>query len=426
MSSTAAADASGAGLALRVLERVEALARCSEEPDRLTRRFATPALGQAGALVAGWMEAAGMSAARDAIGNLCGRYEGAAPGAPALLFGSHLDTVRDAGRWDGVLGVLVALAAIERLHGAKRRLPFALELVAFADEEGVRYGTAYLGSSALAAAFDPAWLERRDADGVAMADALRAAGGDPSAIGAARRDPASLLAYVEIHIEQGPVLEAAEMPLGVVTAIAGQTRARMTVLGGAGHAGTVPMDLRRDALCAAAEIVLAAEAQAHATPDLVATVGELSVAPGAGNVIPGEVTLSLDVRHPQDAVRATAVHALRKRADACAAARGVELTWETTLDQPAVTCDAHLSELLAQAVAVGGAPVCRLASGAGHDAAILAGILPAAMLFVRCAGGVSHHPGEAVAQADVAAAIDAVVRFLELLPQEAAWTTHSS
>ncbi|HEX4805200.1 MAG TPA: Zn-dependent hydrolase, partial [Conexibacter sp.] len=354
MPPTAAAEPTARALAERVAERAQALARCSEEPDRLTRRFATPALADACALAGGWMRAAGMTAGTDAVGNLRGRYEGARAGAPALLLGSHLDTVRDAGRWDGALGVLVALAAVERLHAAGRRLPFALELAGFADEEGVRYGTAYLGSSALAGTFDAAWLARRDAGGTTMADALRAAGGDPDAVASARRDPATLLGYVEVHIEQGPALEAAGAPLGVVTGIAGQTRARLTTHGRAGHAGTVPMQLRRDALCAAAELVLDAEAQARATPELVATVGELAVAPGAGNVIPGEVALSLDVRHAQDAVRAAAVAQLRERAGGLAAARGVALDWETALDQPAVACDARLTAMLERAVAAGG------------------------------------------------------------------------
>ena len=236
-----------------VLERCDVLARCSEEPGRLTRRFATPALAEARDLVAGWMREAGLEPRTDAVGNLIGRRDG--PG-PTLLLGSHLDSVRDAGRYDGPLGVLLALAAAQRVR--ERPLPFALEVVAFADEEGVRYGTAFLGSALLAGRFEAGWLERRDADGVAMADAIRGWGGDPAAVGGPARD--DLLGYLEVHIEQGPVLDDAELPVGVVEAIAGQTRASVTFTGTAAHAGTTPMTARRDALAAAAEWIGAVEA----------------------------------------------------------------------------------------------------------------------------------------------------------------------
>src|SRR3954469_21300798 len=315
-------DTSSAAL---VLDRADALAACSEEPGRLTRRFATPALAAAGDLVLGWMRAAGMEVRRDAIGNAIGRWEppGGAP-AGTLLLGSHLDTVVDAGRYDGMLGVLVALACVERLGDD---VPFAVEVHGFADEEGVRYGTAYLGSSVVAGALDAAALERRDADGVAMADAIAAFGGDPAALATARRDTGDLLGYVEVHIEQGPVLEAEDLPVGVVTGIAGQTRAEVAFSGVAGHAGTVPMALRRAAPAAAAELVGAVEARARAVDGLVATVGELAVEPGASTVIPGRAVLSLDVRHLDDATRAAAVADLRERAGAITAARGVEIAW---------------------------------------------------------------------------------------------------
>lgn len=393
-----------------VLERCDALAAHSEESDRLTRRFATPALAAAGDDVAGWLRAAGMTTWRDAIGNVIGRLEGTGRGT--LLLGSHLDTVRGAGRYDGMLGVLVALACVERLRASGRTLPFALEIVGFADEEGVRYGTAYLGSAALSGRFDAGWLTRTDADGVAMADAIRAWGGDPAALAAAGRDPADLIGYCEAHIEQGPLLEAEGVPVGVVTAIAGQTRARVAFYGAAGHAGTVPMALRHDPLCAAAEWILAVEAEAKGTPGLVATVGQAAVEPGVANVIPGRALLSVDVRHGDDAVRDAAAAALRERAEAIAAARGVELEWRPVQETAAVACSPELTEPLAQAVADTGHPVVRLASGAGHDAATLAAIAPVAMLFVRCAGGVSHNPAESVERGDVAAAIDVMTRFI--------------
>ena len=258
--------------AAAVLRRCDELAAFTEEEGRLTRRFATPALWQAGETVRKWMEAAGMDVRRDAIGNLIGRLGDG--DRRTLLIGSHLDTVRDAGRYDGVLGVLVAIGCLERLRDQGRSLPYAVEVLAFADEEGVRYGTGYLGSSVVAGRFDTADLERRDSGGVTLVDAVRAFGGDPDGLAGARREPADLIGYYEVHIEQGPVLEADGVPLGVVGAIAGQSRARITFTGEAGHAGTVPMALRRDALCAAAEFVSAVEAVARDQDGVVATVGE--------------------------------------------------------------------------------------------------------------------------------------------------------
>jgi allantoate deiminase len=400
--------------AAAVLRRCDELAALTEEEGRLTRRFATPALRQAGDAVRGWMEAAGMAVRSDAIGNVIGRLEDC--DRRTLLIGSHLDTVRDAGRYDGTLGVLVAIACLERLCDEGRSLPYAIEVLAFADEEGVRFGTGYLGSSVIAGRFDTADLERRDTDGVTLADAVRAFGGDPERLASARRDPADLIGYYEAHIEQGPVLEAGGVPLGVVTAIAGQTGGRIVFTGEAGHAGTVPMALRRDALGAAAEFVTAVEAAARDQDGVVATVGTVEVEPGARNVIPGRVVLSLDVRHALDLVRESVVTRLRERADAIADARGVGFEWQVGPGTPSVECSTDLTELVAQAIAAPGvAPVVRLPSGAGHDAAMLSTITPVAMLFVRCAGGVSHNPAESVTVEDVAAAIDATTRFLELV-----------
>jgi allantoate deiminase len=399
--------------AAAVLARCDELAAFSEEPGRLTRRFATPALRQAGERVREWMQAAGMAVRRDAIGNLVGRL-GDGDGR-TLLVGSHLDTVRDAGRYDGMLGVLVAIACLERLRDQGRPLPYTVEVLAFADEEGVRYGTGYLGSSVVAGCFDSADLERRDSDGVTLADAVRAFGGDPEALANAGRERADLIGYYEVHIEQGPVLEAAGAPLGIVSAIAGQSRARVAFTGEAGHAGTVPMALRRDALCAAAEFVTAVEAVARAYEGVVATVGELEVHGGASNVIPGRVVLSLDVRHAGDSVRDSVVAQLSKRADAIAGARAVVLEWDLLQETRAVDCSSELTELVTEAVAASGRPVVRLPSGAGHDAVMLSTIAPIAMLFVRCAGGVSHNPAESVTTEDVAAAIDVTTKFLELV-----------
>jgi allantoate deiminase len=404
--------------AAEVMRRCDKLAECTDEPGRITRLYGTPALARANALAAGWMRAAGLHVRQDALGNLVARLDGPEPGAPTLLLGSHLDSVRDAGRYDGPLGVLVALAALERLRDQGARLPFAVELLAFADEEGVRYHTTYLGSSAFAGTLDQALLERTDDGGVRLADAVHAFGGDPGAIPAAPRGGGDLLGYCEVHIEQGPVLEALGLPVGVVTAIAAQSRVAVRFAGVAGHAGTVPIELRRDALCAAAELVLAAEAEARATPGLVATVGQISAQPGASNVIPGLATLSLDVRHQDGAVCAAAGARLRARAEQIAAARRVELEWRVSQESPAVACAPELAGRLAQAVQDAGYALHRLPSGAGHDGAELSAITPFAMLFVRCKGGVSHNPAESVELADVAVAIGVLGRFLELTAAE--------
>jgi allantoate deiminase len=384
--------------AARVLERCARLGEVSEAPSLLLRRYATPAMAAANELVGGWMRDAGLAVRVDAAGNLIGRREG---GERTLVLGSHLDTVRDAGRYDGPLGVLAALAVVERLG----ELPFAVEIVGFADEEGTRFGTGYLGSRAWAGAWDPGWDALTDADGLTLADALRAFGGQPGAV--APPDWSRLVAYCELHIEQGPVLEAAGEPVGVVTAISGQSHARVRFTGAAGHAGTVPMAARHDPLVAASEWVVALDTLARAVDGLVATVGELAVHPGARNVIPGAAELSLDVRHEDDTVRRDATAALREQAGEIAAARGVGLEWEAWADAPAVPLDPALTDRLAAA----GARV-RLPSGAGHDAAVLAPLVPAAMLFVRCAGGISHNPAEHVEEADVAVALDVLEHFV--------------
>lgn len=404
-------------LAARIMARCDALGSLSEEAGRLTRPAFTPALRQANDLVASWMRQSGMQVHEDAIGNLVGRYAAARPDARVLLLGSHLDSVRDAGRYDGPLGVLVGLAAVERLHRDERRLPFAVEVVAFADEEGLRFGASYLGSQVMAGSFNPALLETRDGDGVRLLEAIQAFGGNPARLLEGARLPDTLLAYCEVHIEQGPLLEARGQPLGVVSAIAGATRATLQFAGTAGHAGTVPMELRQDALCAAAELVLAAERLARATPGLVATVGQLAVAPGASNVIPGAVTLSLDMRHQDDGVRAAGVAALRASADQIAQRRGVTLHWHELQASAAVPMDAGLRARLKRAVLAAGYEPAELPSGAGHDAAMMARVAPTAMLFVRCHGGISHNPAEAVESADVAAALAALGHLVDDLAE---------
>ena len=404
-----------------VMEWCDILGSYSEEPDRLTRPFASRAMRQTNETVAQWMRDAGMTVQQDAVGNLLGRYEAHSAGAKTLLFGSHLDSVRDAGKYDGPLGVMVALACVARLRQRQARLPFAIEVLGFADEEGLRYHSAYLGSKAMTGAFDLEALQLTDAEGITMAEAIRAFGGNPDsqALRTPRWRPDELLGYCEVHIEQGPVLEARNLPIGVVSAIAGQSRITVGFTGEAGHAGTVPMALRHDALCAAAEFVLAVEALGRSTQGLVATVGQVSVQPGASNVIPGQVTLSLDVRHQDDTVREQACRQLEAQARQISQARGVSCNWQLLQEHHAVPCAPQLTQLLAQAIEELGYPLVSLPSGAGHDAAVIAELTDIAMLFVRCRGGISHNPAESVTQEDVAIAIQVVERFLQLLSGKA-------
>lgn len=402
-----------ASAAHTIFQRIDQLAEISEDPANLTRTFASPAMLRANQLVAEWMRAAGMTTRVDAIGNLIGHYDGASADARVLLMGSHLDTVRDAGKYDGPLGVILAIACVEHLHRHRQRLPFAIEVVGFSDEEGVRYQTTYLGSRALAGKLGADDLQRADSNGVTIGQAIEAFGGGPAGIAAARLDPARILAYIEAHIEQGPVLESHKLPLGVVTAISGQVRARVTFTGHAGHAGTTPMHLRRDALCAAAEWILATERLARETPGATATVGEIAALPGASNVIPGAACLTLDVRHGSDTVRKALCTRIRRAAAAIARERGIKLRFEVVHQAASVTCARELTDLLGEAVARHQPECLRLASGAGHDAAIMGTIAPTAMLFIRCRRGISHNPAEAVKPKDVEIAFDVLNDFLQ-------------
>ena len=395
------------GTAAGVLARAAALGEISEEPGRLTRRFATPAMTRAADLVPGWMENAGLAVRRDAVGNVIGRTQG---DGPPFVVGSHLDTVPNAGRYDGPLGILSALAVVERLAAGGVRPSVPLEVVAFADEEGTRFGTSYLGSAAYTGGFEREWLGLVDADGITLAEAILAAGGDPEA--AVGSSAPQLAGYLEVHIEQGPVLERDGIPVGVVTAIAGQSRVRVVMRGEAGHAGTVPMAARRDALAAASEVVLAVEHVGRSTDGLVATVGAMELSPNVGNVVPGEARMLLDVRHAADPVRARAVDTIRADVERIASARGVDASWTLRYDTAAVELAPGLRRRLEGAIEAGGHPLRTLVSGAGHDAVVLSRLCPTAMVFVRCAGGVSHDPRESVEEADVGVALDVVERFL--------------
>lgn len=401
----------------QIMARADALGLISEEPDRLTRRFASDAMRAANGLVSGWMREAGMMVRHDGIGNVIGSYrvEGA---GKTLLLGSHIDTVRDAGKYDGPLGVLVAIACVERLKDRGVKLPFNIDVLAFADEEGLRYHTAYLGSKAVSGTFDPDYLSLVDTDGITMEAAIRDFGGDPDMIIDGAYAPHDVVGYCEVHIEQGPVLEVESLPVGVVVAISGQSRYEVGFRGVAGHAGTVPMGARRDAACAAAEFVLAVEEVANGTPGLVATVGQLSVEPGASNVIPGRALLSLDVRHSEDGTRLEGCSQLQARATEVAARRGVGLDWQVVQESASVHCSKRLSSTLARAVESAGIPVRLLPSGAGHDGVSMSKITDIAMLFVRCKGGISHNPAESIVAEDAATAVEVLERFVMLLGKD--------
>lgn len=403
--------------AKKIMQRIHALAKITDEPGGTTRAFASPAMRRANALVASWMREVGMKVRVDAIGNLIGHYDGERPDAKILLLGSHLDTVRNAGKFDGPLGVILAIACVEALHQKGICLPFAIEVIGFSDEEGVRYQTAYLGSKVLAGCFDVQDLDRKDATGIRLRDAIRNFGGDPAKLKAARLNPKRLLGYVEAHIEQGPVLEAKHHAVGVVTAIAGQSRCKIAFTGRAGHAGTTPMNLRQDALCAAAEFILAAEKLARQTPGLVATVGQIQAEPGASNVIPEEAHLTLDVRHQQDSVRRGAIVALQKAGRNISAGRKIKFASHFVQQTDSVPCSPRLSDLLMLAAKKHQRHVIRLPSGAGHDAAVMARITPAAMLFIRCKQGISHHPEESAKSADIRTALAVMNDFIRQLAQ---------
>jgi allantoate deiminase len=426
----------------RAVARCDALgvAPYSDAPDMLFRAYLTPAFARTQEAIAAWMAEAGMAVRLDAAANLIGRYEGITANAPALMIGSHIDSVRDAGRYDGPLGVMLGIECVAALADAGRRLPFAVEVIAFGDEEGSRFPASMLTSRAVAGLLDPAALDAVDADGVSVVDALShylrhpsegwglpvGEGGDlpnvaPAFAGVtgladARRDPASILAYLEAHIEQGPTLDAEGLAVGVVTGIAAQLRYRVVFDGVAGHAGTTSMALRRDALTAAAEAVLAVERIASDGPDdLVATTGRMEVAPGAPNVVPGRVAMTIDIRALDPAVRDVAAKAISREIETIAARRGVGVALERTQDLAASPCDPRLVDLLAEAMVVAGQPDRRLASGAGHDAMVMAALCPTAMLFIRCERGISHNPAERVAGADVDVALAVMLGFIDRL-----------
>lgn len=397
--------------AARVMARADVLAAISETPGALTRVYLSPQHLQANQQVALWMSQAGMTVWQDSVGNICGRYEGQQEGAPAILLGSHLDTVRNAGRYDGMLGVLTAIEVVNNLHQQGRHLAKAIEIVGFCDEEGTRFGITLLGSRGLTGTWPDGWLAQTDAEGISVAQAMVQAGLDPARISLAERRAEEFAAYLELHIEQGPCLEQEGLALGVVEAINGARRLNCCFTGEAGHAGTVPMNQRKDALAAAAEWMMRIEAMTgERGGNLVATVGTLRLAPGAVNVIPGDVSLTLDIRGPNNEPLDSLLNTLLAEAQQIAARRKLHFSAETFYRIAATACDSRLQQILRDAVQEVQGRSLTLPSGAGHDAIAIAGHWPVGMLFVRCKGGISHHPAESVTAEDVALALDAFSR----------------
>ena len=407
---------------IRIIARCHEIAAASEVPNEITRTFLSPQMHQVHALVRGWMEAAGMTVRVDGIGNLRGLWRGRKTDSPRLIIGSHLDTVPNAGAFDGILGVVLGVALVEELRA--QRLPFAIEVIGFSEEEGVRFAKPFLGSLALVGRLDGDLLALKDAYDVTVEDSIRTFGLDPADIPAAKLS-AQAFAYLEFHIEQGPVLESEDKALGIVDAIAGQTRLLAIFIGEANHAGTTPMKLRHDAMSAAAEWIVAVERIASEHEGLVATVGKVEARPGAGNVIPGEVSATLDLRHAADGTRLAALDEILRHARQSSQLRGVFFRFVTILDQAAVTMNVRLTKTLEKAAILAGTKPVRMVSGAGHDAMIVAPSVPSAMLFLRSPGGVSHHPDETVLAEDVEAAIATGLEFLKLLEKDRSLTNAS-
>jgi beta-ureidopropionase / N-carbamoyl-L-amino-acid hydrolase len=402
MEAKSAAGAAGQdAFGKRIIDLAARLAQWSESADGLTCTYLTPPHRAVAAELRDLMQAAGMTAEIDGVGNVVGRYAAADPAARTLIIASHYDTVVNAGSYDGRLGILTGLMAVEELRRSGRRLPFHVDVIGFSEEEGVRFAAHYIGSSAIAGRFDMRLLQHRDASGQSVADVIHKAGFNPEAIPSLARRPQDLLGYLEVHIEQGPVLLQEGLPVGIVTSIAGTARYSVTITGMAGHAGTVPMPGRRDAAAAAAEIVLYVERRCAAAPTLVGTVGRLNVPGGAINVIPGRCDLSLDIRAADNATRDAATADVLAEIGRIGKRRNVTIEVKEIQRAPAVPCSAGLQAQLAAAVERAGIAPRYLPSGAGHDAVSFSGVTDIAMLFVRCGnGGISHSPLETITAAD--------------------------
>jgi allantoate deiminase len=400
-----------ADLGARAETMIEALGVISSEPTRLVRRFLTPEHRRAADLTAAWMREARLDVTEDALGTVRGHLAGASQ--KRLLIGSHIDTVVDAGRYDGIFGVVAGILAARHIARSGKPLPFSIDVLAFGDEEGSRFPATLASSAAAAGIFDPSRLAQSGIDGITFADAIRTYGKNPEEVAAAAYRRGDAAAYVEVHIEQGPVLEAGHQPLGVVTAIAGQTYLTVEVAGEAGHAGTVPMRLRSDALAGASEMVLFAERVAlEYRGEVVATVGRMTMTPNAANVIPGNVTFTLDLRTTSDDTRRDVADRFRTEARAVAERRELGLAITQTRDTPTTPCDIRLQDGFAAAAAALGCKAPRLSSGAGHDGQAMSKLCPVGMLFVRCRGGISHNPAEYASPPDMGIAVAALIEFI--------------
>jgi hydantoinase/carbamoylase family amidase len=403
-----------AAISHQIMERADILALHTEQEGMMTRTYLTPAHRGAAGQLAAWMRDAGMTVRRDASGNVIGRYEGTDADAPLLMTGSHFDTVRNGGRFDGPLGILLPIACVAEWHRQGRRFPFAVEVVAFCEEEGVRFKAPLLGSRAIAGSFDTRVLDNVDDQGITMREAMLAADLDPANLPGAAVARGKIAAYVEVHIEQGPVLLEEGLALGVVTAISGATRYMLELHGVAGHAGTVPMTSRRDAAMAAAEIALFIEKRCNAAPGLVGTVGQFNVPNGAGNVIPGHAVMSIDIRAGEDALRLAAADDITQEIERICARRGVRATVKKTYEAVSVACADWLQQRWSESLQRHGCAPRHLPSGAGHDGMVIAAIAPIAMLFVRCGnGGISHNPAETMTAEDAALASRVFMDFVE-------------
>lgn len=395
-----------------VIARCRKLASYTEDAGSTRRTFLSPPMRQCHSEIASWIEPLGAQVRVDAAGNWRAYYPAEGSGAQRLLMGSHLDTVPNAGMYDGIIGVVLAISVLEALDG--RRLPFGIEVIGFSEEEGVRFGVPFIGSRALVGRLDAELLGRQDARAISVRRAIEGFGLNSAEIPQASLKEDSL-GYLEFHIEQGPVLENLGRPLGVVEAIVGQSRLAFTFAGQANHAGTTPMNLRYDALAAAAEWITVVERHAQSIPGLVATVGSLEAGPGVSNVIAGEARASLDVRHSDDGLRTRAVDDMIREAEQIARRRGLSVRWSRPLSQPAVSMDPFLTGQCEEAIRKVGCKPHRMVSGAGHDAMILAERVPSAMIFLRSPGGISHNPKESVLVEDVAKALEAGIHLLDQL-----------
>lgn len=393
--------------AKRISTRIEELAECSSSSVGVTRLPFTAESSNAERLVEEWMKAAGMTVRKDGLNNIIGRYEGENPTAPVLMIGSHLDSVIEAGKYDGTLGVISGIEVVQTLRDNGLILDNPIEVVGFCDEEGVRFHSTFLGSKAVAGTFNAEYLEREDEKGITIAEALKGIGiDDPYAFKYASRTPEELLAYIELHIEQGPVLEKRNEPVGVVSGIVGATRFSFEIIGKSGHAGTVPVAIRQDALLGASDLISSIEKIALQNEPLVATIGKLTVSPGASNVIPGHVSGTLDIRDLNVERKQQAIDAILSESERIAVSRGLQMKFEQVMEADPVNCNVEMIKFIEKSIIEQGGSIVSLVSGAGHDAMAMADVTKVAMIFVRCKDGLSHHPDEFVTIEDIRAGVN--------------------